>query len=783
MLVVQPAHHVVDRLQANQIGPEHRAAAITREAVAVDPDDVDVAGPLCQAFVEDLRPFVDQRIHAPLQDLLVGDLAPGDPLCLGDRDDELLDLRVSDRCPAARLVAMPAGAGLLPETAQLADPIGHGRIAEMARPGCRLPLADPPADVEPRQVAHGIRAHRHAEVVDHRVDLLGERSLFQQEVGLPAIGVEHPVADEAVADADQHADLPDRLRQLHDGRDGLRRGLRAAHVLHQLHHVRRAEEVGADDLVRPAGGARDLVDVECRGVAGQDCLLLAHGVQLAEHLLLEPHLLEHRLDDDVNLGQVAVVDGGGNQAEPRVHRLLRQTALRDGRGVVLRDDRQPLVERLLRDFEHRHRDAGVGEVHRDAATHRAAADDRRGLDREGGGVLRDIGNLRDLAFGEERMALRLRLVRGDEPQERLALGGKSLGERLVHRRLDAGDARVRRLEPSGPPRHLLSELPEDLRRAPGLGHFVIERGRAAERPVLVDVAARAGDRRIDYVALDHLVDHPERLCLGGRHHRAAHDHIERRRHADQTGQALRAARSRDDAERHLRQPDPGAGRREPHVTAERQLEAAPQRHAVDGGDDRLLGCFEGVDQRGQMRGPGGRGLAEFADVGAGAEHLARPGDNDRAHRPVSGGRLERGLQAGPHGEPETVDRRIVERDDGYAIAVRYGYCVRHRRSLLLCYDTRNSIWWIGGLCGAGLQACEARLKPCPTDVHTCVGEVLPPSPRLRRAGRLSPASLAIPSSTPVPARPACVRRASRRNLPGPSPGGSAATRSGPRTTV
>ena len=54
-------------------------------------------------------------------------------------------------------------------------------------------------------------------------------------------------------------------------------------------------------------------------------------------------------------------------------------------------------------------------------------------------------------------------------------------------------------------------------------------------PVLVDAAPRAGDRRIDHVALDHLVDHPERLCLGGRHHLAAHDHVERRRHADQTG--------------------------------------------------------------------------------------------------------------------------------------------------------------------------------------------------------------------------------------------------------
>src|SRR5262249_41571077 len=70
-------------------------------------------------------------------------------------------------------------------------------------------LADAPADVEPGQVPHGERPHREAEVGQHRVDLLGRRALQDELLGLVPTLVEHPVADEAVADADQHRDLAD----------------------------------------------------------------------------------------------------------------------------------------------------------------------------------------------------------------------------------------------------------------------------------------------------------------------------------------------------------------------------------------------------------------------------------------------------------------------------------------------------------------------------------------------------------------------------------------------
>src|SRR3982751_5859351 len=73
-----------DLVEALGIRPEHRAAAIDRPAVAVDPDDVDVGGALRHLFVEDFRALVDHGVKRPLDDLLVGDVAALDALLFGE---------------------------------------------------------------------------------------------------------------------------------------------------------------------------------------------------------------------------------------------------------------------------------------------------------------------------------------------------------------------------------------------------------------------------------------------------------------------------------------------------------------------------------------------------------------------------------------------------------------------------------------------------------------------------------------------------------------------------
>ncbi len=82
-----------------------------------------------------------------------------------------------------------------------------------------------------------------------------------------------------------------------------------------------------------------------------------------------------------------------------------------GGGVQLLDPAEPAVQRRLLRLDHRHRDAGVGEAHRDAAAHRAGADHRRPRDRP---RLVPFGSrdLLRLALGEEGVALRPALVAG-----------------------------------------------------------------------------------------------------------------------------------------------------------------------------------------------------------------------------------------------------------------------------------------------------------------------------------------------------------------------------------
>ena len=183
----------------------------------------------------------------------------------------------------------------------------------------------------------------------------------------------------------------------------------------------------------------DLVDVERRRVRRQQRARLADLVELAEDRLLQLHVLEHGLDDDVARGEVGLVGRPGDQRHPLLDRLGRDRTARRGPLVVLADHGEALVERLLVAFDDRHRDADVGEVHGDAATHRPRAEHAARLDVEDRRVLGDVGDLVGGALGEERVALGGRLRPGDELDEQLLLDLQALVERQVGGGLDALD--------------------------------------------------------------------------------------------------------------------------------------------------------------------------------------------------------------------------------------------------------------------------------------------------------------------------------------------------------
>ena len=78
------------------------------------------------------------------------------------------------------------------------------------------------------------------------------------------------------------------------------------HHLHSFITLAGREEVRAGDVLRPLRDAGHDVDVDRRGIGEQHRARLHHRVELREHLLLDVHALEHRLDDDVGVGDLLV---------------------------------------------------------------------------------------------------------------------------------------------------------------------------------------------------------------------------------------------------------------------------------------------------------------------------------------------------------------------------------------------------------------------------------------------------------------------------------------------
>ena len=152
--------------------------------------------------------------------------------------------------------------------------------------------------------------------------------------------------------ADRH--LADRLGEVGRRLHGLRRGLLALDHLDQPHVGGRPEEVEADDLVRPLRDVADLGDREARRVGGEDRVAGRGRVEVGEDLVLDRHLLRHRLDDEVDVAEVVVVGGAGDQPERvlelGVGLLLRDLLLLDQLGDLALGDLAGLLEALVHEF-------------------------------------------------------------------------------------------------------------------------------------------------------------------------------------------------------------------------------------------------------------------------------------------------------------------------------------------------------------------------------------------------------------------------------------------------
>jgi hypothetical protein len=89
-----------------------------------------------------------------------------------------------------------------------------------------------------REIAHAERAHRHPELLERASTCAGDAPSSTQEHRLAQVLLQHPVADEPVADAGHHRGLADALGSCITVCSTSGGRVRAAHDFEQLHHVR-----------------------------------------------------------------------------------------------------------------------------------------------------------------------------------------------------------------------------------------------------------------------------------------------------------------------------------------------------------------------------------------------------------------------------------------------------------------------------------------------------------------------------------------------------------------
>ena len=124
------------------------------------------------------------------------------------------------------------------------------------------------------EVAHAERAHREAELLDRLVDRPAcSPPSARNRPAVPAI-MRLPMKPSHTPETTQtlRIFLPMAITVASTSLAVFF----AAHHLQQLHHVGRAEEVQADHVLRALGEGGDLVDVQRRGVAGEDGAGLHH---------------------------------------------------------------------------------------------------------------------------------------------------------------------------------------------------------------------------------------------------------------------------------------------------------------------------------------------------------------------------------------------------------------------------------------------------------------------------------------------------------------------------
>ena len=198
--------------------------------------------------------------------------------------------------------------------------------------------------------------------------------------------------------------------------------------LEQRHDGDRVEEVQADDPLRVLEVGGHLGDRQRARVGGEDALGRDDGFDLGPHLLLDRHLLEDRLDDEVGVGEAVLGRRAGDEAGEVVGAVAADLARLERLGDLAVDPGDALGDALLVEVGHDDRHAQVaGEEQGELAGHETGADDADLGDLAGEGLVGSAGRaLGALLHEVERVEPGAQLVGHEQVGQRLVLGGEGL---------------------------------------------------------------------------------------------------------------------------------------------------------------------------------------------------------------------------------------------------------------------------------------------------------------------------------------------------------------------
>ncbi|MNI13126.1 hypothetical protein D3C73_663400 [compost metagenome] len=133
-----------------------------------------------------------------------------------------------------------------------------------------------------------------------------QRAVFQQELGLAAIGGKDAVADETFGDTGHDRQFFQPFCNSEAGGENIRRGLLATDDFEQAHDMRRREEMQAEHPPWMPGCSGDLVRVQVARIGGKDCVRADHLVEAAEEVDLDVEVVEHGFDHEIAGGKVGI---------------------------------------------------------------------------------------------------------------------------------------------------------------------------------------------------------------------------------------------------------------------------------------------------------------------------------------------------------------------------------------------------------------------------------------------------------------------------------------------